>query len=81
MSKCDCGQVEIPLGAAMCNYGGEVHAVTACTRSADWKARAEKAEAAIARVRDVMGDADDLEADGEDLGEHILRALDGDGDE
>lgn len=53
MSKCYCGMVEIPLGAAMFNYGGEVHAVTACSRSADWKARAEKAEAAIRRVREV----------------------------
>ena len=53
MSVCYCGQVEIPLGAAMFNYGGEVHAVTACSRSADWKARAEKAEAAIQRVREI----------------------------
>ena len=86
MSKCYCGQVEIiPLGAAMCNYGGEVHAVTAC--SADWKDRAEKAEAAVQRVRQVaerfasesgpdpygFGVARAVAADA------VLDALDGDG--
>ena len=42
MSKCYCGQVEIPLGVVMFNYGGEVHAVTACSRSVDRKSRAEE---------------------------------------
>jgi len=96
MSKCYCGMVEIPLGAAMFNYGGEVHAVTACSRSAHWKARAEKAEAAIRRVRELHVEGPHQTcmvcatwktwADGRTdlLGEpwpcSTIRALDGDGE-
>ena len=38
--------------------------------------RAEQAEAAVQRVRDVLDEWDDLVIDGEDPEEHIIRALD-----
>ena len=54
MSICECGQVSVPLGKVSVQVFGTIHGVTACGPSdRHWKDRAEKAEAAIARVREV----------------------------
>jgi predicted alpha/beta hydrolase family esterase len=54
MSICECGQVSVPLGKVSVQVFGTIHGVTACGPSdRHWKDRAEQAEAAIQRVRDV----------------------------
>ena len=54
MSICECGQVSVPLGKVSVQVFGTIHGVTACGPSdRHWKDRAEKAEAAIARVREL----------------------------
>lgn len=59
MSICECGQVSVPLGKVSVQVFGTIHGVTACGPSdRHWKDRAEKAEAAIARVRELCDESD-----------------------
>lgn len=88
MSICECGQVSVPLGKVSVLVFGTIHGVTACVPSdRHWKDRAEKAEAAIALVREVCESAiTDYHRQRAikggvaraEMASRILRALDGD---
>ena len=89
MSICECGQVSVPLGKVSVQIFGTIHGVTACSPSdRHWKDRAEQAEAAIARVREVCADqcfwaehGPDAELVNAVTVESILDALEGDSDD
>lgn len=83
MSICECGQVSVPLGTVSVLVFGTIHGVTACGPSdRHWKDRAEKAEAAIARVREEVDSwPASLDKTIAACANSVLNALEGDNDD